>query len=80
MAERAHPASEPAAGPVVSGRASAAAEACAGGFAGALGADAVSAGAGESAGRARRTLQEMAPGYERQPVLTLYRPVMADDA
>ncbi|MFH9439513.1 hypothetical protein [Streptomyces rochei] len=30
--------------------------------------------------RARRTLQEMAPGYERQPVLTLYRPVMADDA
>ncbi|MEU3855042.1 hypothetical protein [Streptomyces sp. NPDC029554] len=30
--------------------------------------------------RARRTLQEMAPGYERQPVLALYRPVMADDA
>ncbi|MEV4790118.1 hypothetical protein AB0K53_32585 [Streptomyces tuirus] len=30
--------------------------------------------------RARRTLQEMAPGYERQPVLTLHRPVMADDA
>ncbi|MFH9016104.1 hypothetical protein ACH4C6_32585 [Streptomyces sp. NPDC017943] len=30
--------------------------------------------------RARRTLQEMAPGFERQPVLTLYRPVMADDA
>ncbi|MDU0300556.1 MULTISPECIES: hypothetical protein [unclassified Streptomyces] len=30
--------------------------------------------------RARRTLQEMVPGYERQPVLTLYRPVMADDA
>ncbi|MET9986186.1 hypothetical protein [Streptomyces rochei] len=30
--------------------------------------------------RTRRTLQEMAPGYERQPVLTLYRPVMADDA
>lgn len=30
--------------------------------------------------RARRTLQEMAPGYERQLVLTLHRPVMADDA
>ncbi|MGC5236300.1 hypothetical protein ACPXCL_26605 [Streptomyces albogriseolus] len=30
--------------------------------------------------RARRTLQEMMPGYERQPVLTLHRPVMADDA
>lgn len=30
--------------------------------------------------RARRTVQEMMPGYERQPVLTLYRPVMADDA
>ncbi|MER7496389.1 hypothetical protein ABT033_27815 [Streptomyces pharetrae] len=30
--------------------------------------------------RARRTLQEMLPGYERQPVLTLYRSVMADDA
>jgi len=30
--------------------------------------------------RARRTLQEMVPGYTRQPVLTLYRPVMADDA
>ena len=30
--------------------------------------------------KARRTLQEMVPGYERQPVLTLYRPVMADDA
>ncbi|CAL9668798.1 hypothetical protein [Streptomyces sp. enrichment culture] len=30
--------------------------------------------------RARRTLQEMMPGYERQPVLTLYRPVMADNA
>lgn len=30
--------------------------------------------------RARRTLQEMAPGYTRQPVLTLHRPVMADDA
>ncbi|MEU5397350.1 hypothetical protein [Streptomyces tibetensis] len=30
--------------------------------------------------RVRRTLQEMAPGYERQPVLTLHRPVMADDA
>jgi hypothetical protein len=30
--------------------------------------------------RARRTLQEMAPGYERQPVLILHRPVMADDA
>ncbi|OII61318.1 hypothetical protein BJP40_05970 [Streptomyces sp. CC53] len=34
-----------------------------------------------SAGRrARRTLQEMAPGYERQPVLLLHRPSMADDA
>ncbi|MFG3275966.1 hypothetical protein [Streptomyces luteogriseus] len=30
--------------------------------------------------RVRRTLQEMAPGYQRQPVLTLHRPVMADDA
>ncbi|MFD5572747.1 hypothetical protein [Streptomyces cadmiisoli] len=30
--------------------------------------------------RARRTLQEMAPGYERQPVLILHRPVMAGDA
>ncbi len=30
--------------------------------------------------RARRTLQEMQPGYERQPVLTLYRPEMAEDA
>ncbi|MEU6709592.1 hypothetical protein [Streptomyces wuyuanensis] len=30
--------------------------------------------------RTRRTLQEMLPGYERQPLLTLYRPVMADDA
>jgi hypothetical protein len=30
--------------------------------------------------RVRRTLQEMAPGYECQPVLTLHRPVMADDA
>ncbi|MET9335951.1 hypothetical protein ABZX78_32915 [Streptomyces cellulosae] len=30
--------------------------------------------------RARRTLQEMMPGYERQPVLTLHRPAMADDA
>jgi hypothetical protein len=30
--------------------------------------------------RARRTLQEMLPGYERQPVLALHRPVMADDA
>ncbi|MGJ5899417.1 hypothetical protein ACSCBZ_46880 [Streptomyces niveiscabiei] len=30
--------------------------------------------------RARRTLAEMAPGYERQPLLTLHRPVMADDA
>ncbi|MEU0102941.1 hypothetical protein [Streptomyces sp. NPDC006267] len=26
--------------------------------------------------RARRTLQEMAPGYVRQPVLILHRPVM----
>ncbi|MFD6479325.1 hypothetical protein ACFWEH_38100 [Streptomyces anulatus] len=34
-----------------------------------------------SAGRrARRTLQEMAPGYKRQPVLTLHRPTMSDDA
>ncbi|MFJ4717462.1 hypothetical protein [Streptomyces sp. NPDC088785] len=30
--------------------------------------------------RARRTLQEMAPDYQRQPVLTLHRPTMADDA
>ncbi|MFE9700548.1 hypothetical protein [Streptomyces sp. NPDC006270] len=30
--------------------------------------------------RARRTLQEMAPGYTRQPVLILHRPAMADDA
>ncbi|CAM5650648.1 hypothetical protein [Streptomyces parvulus] len=33
--------------------------------------------------RVPRTLQEMQermPGYERQPVLTLHRPVMADDA
>ncbi|MEU9631492.1 hypothetical protein AB0D89_32475 [Streptomyces luteogriseus] len=30
--------------------------------------------------RVRRTLQEMVPGYERQPVLTLHLPVMADDA
>ncbi|WP_192806013.1 hypothetical protein [Streptomyces sp. SS1-1] len=30
--------------------------------------------------RARRTIQEMVPGYERQPVLTLHRSVMADDA
>ena len=33
--------------------------------------------------RARRTLQDMQermPGYERQPVLVLYRPVMVDDA
>lgn len=30
--------------------------------------------------RARRTLQEMMPGYERQPVLTLYRPRMVGDA
>ncbi|MCX5055094.1 hypothetical protein [Streptomyces sp. NBC_00474] len=30
--------------------------------------------------RVPRTLQEMLPGYERQPVLTLHRPVMADDA
>ncbi|MEU2271976.1 hypothetical protein ABZ568_37210 [Streptomyces olindensis] len=30
--------------------------------------------------RERRTVQEMVPGYERQPVLTLYRPVMADGA
>jgi hypothetical protein len=28
--------------------------------------------------QARRTLQQMQPGYERQPVLTLHRPVMAD--
>ncbi|WP_432095671.1 hypothetical protein [Streptomyces sp. bgisy100] len=33
------------------------------------------------AGRgARRTLQQMMPGYERQPVLLLHRPTMADDA
>ncbi|MFF3166776.1 hypothetical protein [Streptomyces sp. NPDC003273] len=30
--------------------------------------------------RARRTLQEMMPGFQRQPVLTLHRPEMADDA
>ncbi|MFE5095992.1 hypothetical protein ACFRCI_38030 [Streptomyces sp. NPDC056638] len=30
--------------------------------------------------RARRTLAEMAPGYVRQPVLVLHRPVMANDA
>ncbi|MFC9131868.1 hypothetical protein ACFT4A_34235 [Streptomyces sp. NPDC057099] len=30
--------------------------------------------------RARRTVQEMVPGYERQPVLTLFRPVMDNDA
>ncbi|MEV7003326.1 hypothetical protein AB0N62_37455 [Streptomyces sp. NPDC093982] len=30
--------------------------------------------------RTRRTLQEMLPGYERQPVLILHRPAMADDA
>ena len=30
--------------------------------------------------RARRTLQEMLPGHERQPVLILHRPLMADDA
>jgi hypothetical protein len=28
--------------------------------------------------RARRTLQEMVPGYERQPVLVLHRPEMND--
>ncbi|MEU0373410.1 hypothetical protein ABZ070_24695 [Streptomyces sp. NPDC006283] len=28
--------------------------------------------------RARRMLQEMAPGYERQPVLVLHRPEMND--
>jgi hypothetical protein len=28
--------------------------------------------------RARRTLQEMVPGYERQPVLVLHRPRMND--
>ncbi|MFG3384371.1 hypothetical protein [Streptomyces sp. NPDC047999] len=33
------------------------------------------------AGRgARRTLQQMMPGFERQPVLVLHRPVMATDA
>ena len=30
--------------------------------------------------RAPRTLQEMLPGDERQPVLILFRPVMADDS
>lgn len=30
--------------------------------------------------RARRTLQEMDPGYTRQPVLILHRPTMSDDA
>lgn len=39
--------------------------------------DTRAAGAGR---RARRTLQEMAPGYTRQPVLILHRPAMADDA
>ncbi|MFJ9810730.1 hypothetical protein ACIRTB_21135 [Streptomyces sp. NPDC101158] len=35
----------------------------------------------EALGRhARRTLQEMAPGYTRQPVLTLHGPQMADDS
>ncbi|MGW4855331.1 hypothetical protein ACWEPZ_29315 [Streptomyces sp. NPDC004288] len=35
----------------------------------------------ERAGRTvRRTLQEMAPGYVRQPVLLLNRPAMRDDA
>ncbi|KPC91392.1 hypothetical protein ADL27_30575, partial [Streptomyces sp. NRRL F-6602] len=29
--------------------------------------------------RARRTLQDMAPGYDRQPVLVLHRPTMQDD-
>ncbi|MET7458026.1 hypothetical protein ABZT03_40515 [Streptomyces sp. NPDC005574] len=28
--------------------------------------------------KARRTLQEMVPGYERQPVLVLHRPLMND--
>ncbi|MFF0199060.1 hypothetical protein ACFYT5_39790 [Streptomyces anulatus] len=38
-------------------------------------------GRAASAGRrARRTLQEMIPGYERQPVLILHRPTMANDA
>ncbi|WP_141746114.1 MULTISPECIES: hypothetical protein [unclassified Streptomyces] len=39
--------------------------------------DTRAAGAGR---RARRTLQEMAPNYTRQPVLTLHRPTMANDA
>ncbi|MEV8455523.1 hypothetical protein AB0467_28475 [Streptomyces sp. NPDC052095] len=30
--------------------------------------------------RTRRTLAEMAPGYVRQPVLVLHRPVMANDS
>ncbi|MEU9057110.1 hypothetical protein AB0D37_43230 [Streptomyces sp. NPDC048384] len=30
--------------------------------------------------RVRRTLQEMPPGYDRQPVLVLHRPTMANDA
>ncbi|MFC9035385.1 hypothetical protein [Streptomyces arboris] len=30
--------------------------------------------------RARHTLQEMIPGYKRQPVLILHQPAMADDA
>uniref|UniRef100_UPI003F495B13 hypothetical protein n=1 Tax=Streptomyces sp. CA-141956 TaxID=3240051 RepID=UPI003F495B13 len=28
---------------------------------------------------ARRTLGQMMPGYERQPVLTLYRPTFSND-
>lgn len=30
--------------------------------------------------KARRTLAEMAPGYERQPLLILHKPMMADDS
>lgn len=30
--------------------------------------------------RARRTLQEMMPGFQRQPLLTLHRSAMTDDA
>ncbi|MFJ2819047.1 hypothetical protein [Streptomyces sp. NPDC087294] len=35
--------------------------------------------AADAGRRARRTLAEMAPGYTRQPVLVLHRPVMVSD-
>ncbi|WJV51775.1 hypothetical protein [Streptomyces flavofungini] len=37
--------------------------------------DQIAAAAGR---KARRTLQEMAPGHKRQPVLILHRPLMTD--